>query len=318
MCTQCPSSRTAKPLWFDEGSPAKNSKSPQAKGSASVVPHPESADESAWPFNLEDLFSDPGKVLKIYRIWRSWNVILSLELEEGFQGPVGSSEGPSEVALEDGVDVALEPPDCEPYGYLIPPCAPCLRNELTSLVCVNPQDWALHGIKTSYNPLGTMLNRLLFLVLENLRKDQVTCEDSLGPLLVQPDSPQSNGRCEAAIGALKRATRVRLQAAELPSRFWALAMVPAGESLLSRQLREVGLPMRQLVPFGNRVHVMERTWQSTAGRKGHWSSRVMSGIITAPSKHVTRGYVIHTGTRDAGRLLVSTTIMQTLEAHDKV
>ena len=33
-----------------------------------------------------------------------------LELEEGFQGPAGSSEGPSEVALEDGVDVALEPP----------------------------------------------------------------------------------------------------------------------------------------------------------------------------------------------------------------
>ena len=110
-----PIRQDGKPLWFDEGSPAEDSKSPQVQGSAAVVPDPESADESAWPFNLEGLFSDPGEgpqnlqdleVLDCNPEQASGG----LELEEGFQGPVGSSEGPSEVALEDGVDVAVEPP----------------------------------------------------------------------------------------------------------------------------------------------------------------------------------------------------------------
>ena len=65
----------------------------------------------------------------------------------------------------------------------------------------------------------------------------------------EADNPQSNGRRKSIIGSFKRATRSRLLEAGLPARYWPLAFVHAGESLLSRQLNQVGYPSKPLIPF---------------------------------------------------------------------
>lgn len=65
---------------------------------------------------------------------------------------------------------------------------------------------------------------------------------------VPGDAFKENGRVEAEIGVLKRATRTLLKAAEEPGILWPMALRHAGERRLRRQLKAVGLPVKELLP----------------------------------------------------------------------
>ena len=65
------------------------------------------------------------------------------------------------------------------------------------------------------------------------------------------DSFKMNGRAEAEIGVLSRATRTLLLHAELPDEMWPLALRHAAERRLKGQLEMMKMPTQELLPFGS-------------------------------------------------------------------
>ena len=75
--------------------------------------------------------------------------------------------------------------------------------------------------------------------VETLGAGQEHCED--------------HGSGEAEIRVLKRATRTLLKAGGEPATLWPMALRRAGERCLRRQLHAVGLPVKEMLPWGTRV-----------------------------------------------------------------
>ena len=147
---------------------------------------------------------------------------------------------------------------------------------------------------------GEFLGKSFRMFLQSLGIKQSTTE---------ADSPASNGRVEAWIFQIKCAIRKRLLESGLPAHFWGLAAVHAVETAHRKQLQDVGIPVKPLIPFNTQCHVQERTWNTNSRGGGVWSSRVVVGRILAPSVHVSRGYVILVVEEDGHeRLLVSTSV----------
>ena len=77
---------------------------------------------------------------------------------------------------------------------------------------------------------------------------------------VPGDAFKENGRVEAEIGVLKRATRTLLKAGGEPATTWPMALRHAGERRLRRQLQAVGLPVKEMLPWGTIAYVKKKSW----------------------------------------------------------
>ena len=77
---------------------------------------------------------------------------------------------------------------------------------------------------------------------------------------VPGDAFKENGRVEAEIGVLKRATRTLLKAGGEPATLWPMALRHAGERRLRRQLHAVGLPVKEMLPWGTVAYVKKKSW----------------------------------------------------------
>ena len=77
---------------------------------------------------------------------------------------------------------------------------------------------------------------------------------------VPGDAFKENGRVEAEIGVLKRATRTLLKASGEPATLWPMALRHAGERRLRRQLHAVGLPVKEMLPWGTIAYVKKKSW----------------------------------------------------------
>ena len=62
------------------------------------------------------------------------------------------------------------------------------------------------------------------------------------------------------MGALKRATRTILCASKEKVELWPLALRQAAERMLRGQLRSLGYPAKQLLPFASAAYVKKKAW----------------------------------------------------------
>ena len=74
------------------------------------------------------------------------------------------------------------------------------------------------------------------------------------------DSWKSNGRCEAEVGVLKKATKVAIRASGLDSNLWPLIMRHMGQRRLREQMRLMGVPKPMLLPVGSTVYALKKIW----------------------------------------------------------
>ena len=99
-------------------------------------------------------------------------------------------------------------------------------------------------------------------------------------------SPQANGRAEAAVKYAKIQTKRLLTAGNFAPRLWPMALRYAMWAQMQRQL----YPEKKLIPFGTRVHVRKKVY-GTGGRYD-LESRWGTGYYLGPSADVNEGSVI--------------------------
>lgn len=74
------------------------------------------------------------------------------------------------------------------------------------------------------------------------------------------DNYKANGRCECALGQIKRATRTVLSAGGHNVNWWPLAAKHVGERKLRSQLRALGYPVGDLLQFGSQAYALRKWW----------------------------------------------------------
>ena len=91
------------------------------------------------------------------------------------------------------------------------------------------------------------------------------------------DSFKMNGRAEAEIGVLSRATRTLLLHAELPDEMWPLALRHAAERRLKGQLEMMKMPTQELLPFGSYGFARQKDWseKTRAWRRARKKVRIL-------------------------------------------
>ncbi|CAE7884617.1 RE1 [Symbiodinium sp. KB8] len=99
-------------------------------------------------------------------------------------------------------------------------------------------------------------------------------------------SPQANGRAEAAVKYAKTQTKRLLTAGNFAPRLWPMALRYAMWAQMQKQL----YPEKKLIPFGTRVHVRKKVY-GTGGRYD-LESRWGTGYYLGPSADVNEGSVI--------------------------
>ncbi|CAE7758600.1 RE1 [Symbiodinium sp. CCMP2456] len=109
-------------------------------------------------------------------------------------------------------------------------------------------------------------------------------------------SPQANGRAEAAVKYAKTQTKRLLTAANFAPRLWPVALRYAMWAQMQKQL----YPDKELVPFGTRVHVKRKVYG--AGGRYDLESRWGTGYYVGPSADVNEGSVMM---MDKGNLITT-------------
>ena len=114
------------------------------------------------------------------------------------------------------------------------------------------------------------------------------------------DSYKMNGRAEAEVGYLSRATKALLVEAELPDSMWPLALRHAAERRLQLQLAEVKMPTQELLPFGSYGYARQKDWneKTRAWRRSRVKVRILGPDATISSGgyyvQTEEGYFLHT------------------------
>ena len=110
-----------------------------------------------------------------------------------------------------------------------------------------------------------------------------------------------NGRAEAEVGYLSRATKTLLVEAELPDSMWPLALRHAAERRLQLQLAEVKMPTQDLLPFGSYGYARQKDWneKTRAWRRSRVKVRILGtdATIWLRPSHVGRAAVEGAGWR---------------------
>ena len=78
------------------------------------------------------------------------------------------------------------------------------------------------------------------------------------------DEPMSKGRCESELGVVRGQARAAMRAAGCATSMWPLAVRYASECRLGDQLRGLGVPCPQVLPFGLRAFAKRKTWHKVS------------------------------------------------------
>ena len=107
------------------------------------------------------------------------------------------------------------------------------------------------------------------------------------------DAWKLNGRAEAEIGYLSRATRVLLTETGLPLDHWPLATRHAAERRLQQQLKGMMMPHQALLPFGSEGYAKVKYWTD---RDRRWKRvRVKVKILGPDASMSSGGYYVKSG-----------------------
>ena len=157
------------------------------------------------------------------------------------------------------------------------------------------QRWQFPMLRLHTDRGGEWINQLVRKVADNHQLSH-TCTEA--------HDPASNGRAESSVGIIKAAIRSRLETAPgFGPKYWSLAALDAGESLLRSEMARFDSSIRPLLPWATQVCVREKKVTES-----HWTARFINGFIVGPSSYTPKGYTIATEPLDEPKLLVSTTI----------
>eukprot|EP00438_Fugacium_kawagutii_P036614 Skav217824 [mRNA] locus=scaffold889:271892:280114:- [translate_table: standard] len=115
--------------------------------------------------------------------------------------------------------------------------------------------------------------RLLGLPLFRLHSDRArellsapirrwTLDRDILTTLTTGSSFKTNGRAESEVNCIKKAARTLVAANKCPLEKWPLGVRHIAERRLRSQLRAVGWPTGDLLPFGSKAYAYKKTWQS--------------------------------------------------------
>ena len=111
-----------------------------------------------------------------------------------------------------------------------------------------------------------------------------------------PEEHNSNGRIENIVRRIKGQMRIHLHSVKGEMHLWPLAARAASASWRSQVLREMGMPLPTVVPFGTNVQVLARTWRRRAAQKS-LTLRATSATVMCPAALIKQGYVVRVGRR---------------------
>ncbi len=97
------------------------------------------------------------------------------------------------------------------------------------------------------------------------------------------DEPTSNGRCESELGVVRGLARAAMKAAGCAASMWPLAVRYASECRLRDQLRGLGVPCPQVLPFGLRAFAKHKIWQKVSS----WDAPNLPVRLWGPSHDMT-------------------------------
>ena len=112
------------------------------------------------------------------------------------------------------------------------------------------------------------------------------------------DRFRANPFAENLIGILKGQARTLMHHMDTPIPDWPYALRRACAERFRIEASKLGWNVPRLVPFGAKVHVLQRSWH--IHKRGEWVSRVVGARLLHPSRDLSAGYLVRT---DAGELL---------------
>ena len=123
------------------------------------------------------------------------------------------------------------------------------------------------------------------------------------------DEAQGNSRVEGEINWIKGRVRTVMAASKCPSEYWPLAAFHCGEERLRSQLREMGISLPALVPFGTTGMAKTKRWHRRVEDDPGWSKPMRQITVWGPAWQMSpssRGYYAQMD----GKFLRSTVIVQ--------
>ena len=129
-------------------------------------------------------------------------------------------------------------------------------------------------------------------VQEWLRSHQVIQTVAAG------DEPQGSGRVEREVLHLKEMTRLLMAVTQAPTRLWPLALRHASELRHRTQLRTMGVPQLQLIPFGTTCMAKMKRWHKREGEEGKWRYPMQKVRVWGPACDMSsssQGYYVQAG-----------------------
>ena len=111
-----------------------------------------------------------------------------------------------------------------------------------------------------------------------------------------PEEHNSNGRIENVVRRLKGQVRTYLYDQGSEVKLWPLAARAASATWRSQVLRQMGLAVPAVVPYGTRVQVLARTWLRRY-KEQSWTLRAVPATVLCPASLVKMGYVVRVNKR---------------------
>lgn len=94
------------------------------------------------------------------------------------------------------------------------------------------------------------------------------------------DQPAMNGRAESEVNIIKQQVRVVTQSSSAPANFWPLAVRHVAEVRFRHQLGSMGIPVRQVLPFGVQGWARKKKWDE---RLNAWKDPMTRVRVWGPS-----------------------------------
>ena len=125
------------------------------------------------------------------------------------------------------------------------------------------------------------------------------------------DRFRANPFAENLIGILKGQARTLMHHMDTPIPDWPYALRHACAERFRVEASKLGWNVPRLVPFGAKVHVLQRSWH--IHKRGEWVSRVVGARLLCPSRELSAGDLVRT---DAGELLNTPCVFADLQTVD--
>ena len=125
------------------------------------------------------------------------------------------------------------------------------------------------------------------------------------------ESPAGN-RAEVAVQSLKGSIRKLLSIADIPRRFWPVALLHASARNWADFAESLGVPQPPILPFGTKVQARQRTH---SGYAHQFQPRTVPGVYLGPALNTPGGHVVLVDKDGSSKVLLTNTVYPVRISH---